>query len=270
MNKLEKLQGILKNLQRVLVAFSGGCDSSFLLAAAVQTLGRENVSAATAVSDTYTPSELTASAAFAKKLNVRHFIIKTGELNNKNFTNNPFNRCYYCKHELFSELKPIAGMHAMNIIDGTNAEDRSDFRPGIKAADRLGVHHPLMKANFSKADIRRYSKKMGLPTWNLPANACLASRVPFGEQITKQKLKRIYQAEKFLRSFGCSTIRVRIYNSTLARIETAEKEIPRLMTKDARQKIVQYFKKLGFKFTTIDLQGYRTGSLNPDKKFIFS
>lgn len=268
MTKLKKLQGILKNLKRVLVAFSGGCDSSFLLAAAVQTLGRENVSAATAVSNTYTPSELTHSITFAKKMNVQHVIVKTNEFKNKNFTMNPFNRCYYCKNELFSKLDPIAKKNSMKIIDGTNAADTSDFRPGIKAADRWSVCHPLMKAKLSKADIRQFSKEMGLATWNIPANACLASRIPFGELITKEKLQKIYRAEKFLKSLGCKTVRVRLHDTMLARIEVAEKEIRYVIRPETRRKITRYFKKLGFNFVTIDLQGYRTGSFNPAKKII--
>jgi len=247
---------------RVLIAYSGGVDSTFLLKVAVDTLGKENVLAVTAKSPTYQLTELKGAAKNAKKIGARHLIIMTNEFKNANFASNPVDRCYYCKDELFAKLKKIAKKENIPfVLDASNIDDEYDYRPGARAKKEHGVRSPLQEAGFSKKDIRRFSKRLGLGTWDKPQMACLASRLPYGERIELDKLKRIERAEDFLRKLGLGQVRVRCHGH-IARIEVPIKETKLLYNDDINGKIIKKFKGLGFVYVTLDLEGYRTGSLN--------
>jgi len=262
MDRLRELKAILRKMGKAVLAFSGGVDSSFLLKAAKDALPDGNVLAVTAVSETYTGSELIQAKRFAKGLGVRHKIIFTNELKNKNFTKNPVNRCYYCKKELFGRLSGIAKKEGFDcIIDASNADDAKDYRPGSKAKKEFRVRSPLMEAGFSKDDIRKYSRKLKLETAGLPSMACLASRFPYGEKIDKKALKRIESAEDFIKKQGISQVRVR-YHNNIARIEVEKRNIKRFVNERICDKITKRLRQLGFKYIALDLEGYRTGSLN--------
>jgi len=260
--KLDKLKNLLCSMGRVVIAYSGGVDSSFLLKTAIETLGREKVLPVIAESPSYPETEFVFAKKLARELGANLKTVKTKELSCPDFISNPVNRCYFCKSELFSTLEKIREQYGFNyIIDGSNFDDRADYRPGVKAGEELGVRSPLKEAKLTKAEIRNISKTMGLSTWDKPALACLASRIPYGEDITPEKLERINKAESFIRENGIRHVRVRHHGST-ARIEVDEKDIPGLMNADLRKRTVEYFKKLGFKYVTIDIEGYRTGSMN--------
>lgn len=259
MNKLKKLKGILKEMGSVLIAYSGGVDSTFLLKVAVDVL-RDSVLAVTAVSPTYQNEELIFSKRLVKKLGVKHKIIKTFELEDKKFVANPLDRCYFCKKELFRKLQEIAGKLNLNfVLDASNISDKQDYRPGSKAKEELKVRSPLQEAGFTKEDIRKASRRLGLETWNKPAMACLASRVPYGKKITSDILTRVNRAEKFLRELGFTQVRLRHYNG-LCRIEIFKDDIPALVEK--RDIVIKKLKNLGYNYVTVDLEGYRTGSMN--------
>jgi len=259
---LNKLKNILKRMGSVLVAYSGGLDSTFLLKVAVDTLGKKNVLAVTARSETYPLREFKEAKRCAKQIGARHKVIRTSELKIKGFKNNPVNRCYYCKRELFSKLKSIAGAEGLDYcVDGTNYDDLKDIRHGRLAAKELGIRSPLLEAGLGKQLIRKYSRSLGLETWDKPAFACLASRFPHRTEITKKKLSVVEKAEDFLRQFGIRQVRVRYYGA-LARIEVYPEDIKKLTTPQNAKKISQQFKKLGFMHTTVDLGGYKTGSMN--------
>lgn len=262
--KFKYLKESLKKMGKVLVAFSGGVDSTFLLKVARDTLGPENVLAVTADSETYPQTEREEALRLAKNMNLdgRHRIIKTSELKIRGFSDNPEDRCYHCKYELFSKLKKIARKNKIPfVLDGSNYSDRDDFRPGRKAIQKLGVRSPLLESGLTKEEIRALSKKLKLSTWNKPAFACLSSRIPYGERITVGKLKRIEKAEDFLKSLGFVQLRVRNHNGT-ARIELEPKELKSLTDEKLRKKIYARLKGLGFAYVTLDLMGYRTGSMN--------
>lgn len=243
----------------VLVAYSGGADSTFLLKVAGDTLG-DKVLAVTADSTTYPRQELDFSKKIARALGVRHKVIRTDELKDKNFIANAINRCYFCKKGLFSKLKDVARKSKLNFVaDASNISDKKDFRPGNLAKKELKIRSPLQEAGLSKEDIRRLSKKLGLATWDKPALACLASRIPYGIEITSKLLGRINKAEEYLRKLGFKQARLRHYNG-LCRIEVFKKDIPALITK--RNLIVEKLKRLGYNYVTVDLAGYRAGSLN--------
>lgn len=262
MGKIEKLAGILKKMGRVVVAFSGGVDSSFLLKMAKDILQDGNVLAVTAVSETYTSSELKQAKRFAKELGTRHKIIFTNELKNKNFTKNPIDRCYYCKKELFRNLDEIAKDKGFDyVLDASNTDDVKDYRPGAKAKKEFRVRSPLIEAGFSKDDIRRHSRRLKLETAGMPSMACLASRFPYGEKINKEALIKIETAEDFIKRQGVSQVRVRCHNN-IARIEVEKEDIKRFVNKKFCDKITKRLKQLGFKYITLDIEGYRTGSLN--------
>ncbi|SHM43470.1 uncharacterized protein SAMN05660826_01012 [Caldanaerovirga acetigignens] len=266
MEKLEKLKDMIKNLGRVIVAFSGGVDSTFLLKVCLDVLGKENVLAVTARSSTYPARELEEAKELAKSFGANHEIIVSEELEVPGFSENPPERCYYCKKELFGQLVKIASERGFNfVLDGSNADDAGDFRPGMKAKDELGVKSPLKEAGLTKAEIRTLSQKMGLPTWNKPSFACLASRFPYGERITEEKLNRVGRAEDLLSELGFVQYRVRSHGD-LARIEVSSEEIERFFEKSLREKVVAEFKKLGFVYVSLDLTGYRTGSMNEGLK----
>jgi uncharacterized protein len=248
-------------MRSVLVAYSGGVDSSLLLKVARDILA-DKVLAVTAQSLTYPKDEIMEAKKLAKRLKVKHLIIKTNELKNLNFANNPFNRCYFCKKELFGKLIKIAKARRINfVVDGSNLDDDRDYRPGSKALKEFKVRSPLKEAGFSKKDIRNLSKELKLPTWNKPAFACLASRIPYRDKIDKKSLGKIQQAENLLKKLDFSQLRVR-HHKNLARIEVPKTEIPKIIK--YRDKLARRLKNIGYKYICLDLEGYRTGSLNED------
>lgn len=258
--KLNRLKKIISDMDSVLIAFSGGVDSTFLLKVASLALPNNKILAVTASSETYPKEELMFSQNIAQSLGIRHKVIQTYELENRRFTANPPNRCYFCKKELFSKLRDIARRFKLNfVIDASNVSDKQDFRPGSKAKEELRVHSPLQEAGLTKEDIRALSKELGLVTWDKPALACLASRIPYGKEITPFILTRIDKGEKFLREMGFGQVRLRHYNG-LCRIEISQENMPRLFSK--RHLIIRNLKKLGYSYVTIDLEGYRAGSMN--------
>ncbi len=259
--KYENLKDILKNLKKVLVAFSGGVDSTFLLKVAQGVLGSD-VLAVIASSATYPASEQQEALRLAKDMKVKHKVIHTKELDDPNFRDNPPERCYFCKKELFSRLKEIAAEENIpHVCDGSNFEDTLDFRPGSKAAQELDVRSPLKEAGFGKREIRMLSKKLGLSTWDKPAMACLSSRFPYFTSIDNESLRRIDAAEEYLRKKGLSQLRVR-HHGQVARIEIEPSDFSAIMEKETREDIVEKLKKIGYQYVTLDLAGYRTGSMN--------
>ena len=253
----------MKKIGKVVIAFSGGVDSTFLLKAAKDTLGRENVLAVTATSETYPSSELREAKKLARQIGVRHIVITTREFEDSRFRANPLQRCYYCKEELFRRIRKIAGDNNFRYIaDAANYDDRKDFRPGSRAAKEAGVVSPLKAARLGKSDIRRLSRQAGLPTWDKPSYACLASRIPYNETITESKLRMIEKAEDFLRDkMGFTQVRVRCHGD-IARIEVAPPEVRKFFGGRARSDAAERLKGLGFTYVTVDPRGYRTGSMN--------
>lgn len=262
MKKIDELKKMITAHKSVAVLFSGGVDSSFLLKLCVDLIGAENVIAITGISESYTPLELKRSKKLAQALRIEHIELKTSELSNPEFCRNTPNRCYYCKKELFNEAVSLATAKNIEaVFDGTNFDDAADYRPGRKAAAEAGILSPLLEACLTKEDIRKLSKDMGLETWNAVQNPCLASRIPYGNDITAEKLKAVRQAEEFIRTRGFRELRVR-HHGEMARIEVSPEEIPRLCNVEIRNAICQYLKSLGFTWVAIDMQGYRRGSLN--------
>lgn len=260
--KYESLKQILKGLGKVVVAYSGGVDSTFLLKVAVDTLGAKNVLACTSVGPAESAGQLKRAARFAKSIGVEHKTIRTDELGDPNFIANKPDRCFHCKSHLCKTLRDIAKKRGFDhIIFGTNYDDLKDFRPGNLATKVFGIRSPLAEAKLTKNDIRSLSRRLNLPTADLPASPCLASRISYGLEITEKRLKQIEQAEDFLRSLGLEEFRVR-HHEPIARIEVNPQDIEKITTETARSKIVKKLKSLGFKFVTIDLQGFRSGSLN--------
>ncbi|MFA6132967.1 MAG: ATP-dependent sacrificial sulfur transferase LarE [Phycisphaerae bacterium] len=259
-DRLAACKAILTDLGRVVVAFSAGVDSTFLLALAVETLGTSNVLAATGVSPSLPQRELDEARKLAAKIGVEMVEIVTDEQDDPNYAANPARRCFFCKSALFTRLTDLQRERGFSaVVSGANAADPGDFRPGLEAGRKLGVRNPLMEAGLTKADIRAASRTRGLPTWDKPAMACLASRIPYGEAITPQRLGRIEQAEDYLKDLGFGQCRVRDHD-TVARIEVPPDNLVRLLHE--RAGIIERFKSLGFTYISLDLQGLRTGSMN--------
>jgi uncharacterized protein len=259
--KLARLTEIVGAAENLLVAFSGGVDSTFLLKVAHTTLG-DRAAALTAASPTAPPGELESAAELAATIGCRHIVVDSHELDNPMFTDNPVNRCFFCKDELYR----ICGAEAerlgfSTIADGTNLDDLKDHRPGLKAAKEWRIRHPLVEADMTKDDIRRLSRDFGLPTWDKPAVACLSSRFPYGIEINVERLGKIAACEKILKELSFREFRVR-YHENLVRIEAAANEIDRLLDPAVRETIVRRFKEIGFTYVSVDLEGYRTGSMN--------
>ena len=260
--KTDRLRIILTDMGGCVVGFSGGVDSTLLFAVAADVLGNRAL-AVTATSGTYPERELKEARELAERIGGRHMVIVSEELDIPGFRDNPRNRCYYCKKELFSKLKAIAEQEGVrHVLDGTNIDDANDYRPGRIALEELQVRSPLEEAGFTKQDIRDLSRDMGLPTWDKPALACLSSRFPYGTTITPERLGQVGMAEESLRGLGFRTLRVR-YHGTVARVELGEDEFVRA-SGDLRDEVVRLVKAAGFTYVALDLQGYRTGAMNEE------
>ena len=264
--KYRRLVHHLTRLGRAAVAFSGGVDSSLLLWAAKASLG-ENVLAITVVSETTPEQERAAAARFAEDIGVLYMAVQTDELASEAFISNPEDRCYHCRRLRFGRLVRIAENEGIfHILDGENTDDLDDYRPGRRASQELGIVSPLREAGFSKGEIRSLARRLGLPVWNRPASACLASRIPFGMKITADRLRRIDRGETYLRDAGIpGEIRVRLAADRSARIELSSEGLARMVQEPLRTRVVAFFRDLGFRYVAVDLEGYRLGSLNPER-----
>lgn len=260
--KYNKLRNILLSIERLVIGFSGGVDSTLLLKVAIDVLGRDNVLAVTSSSETHPLSSLEEAKRLAKEIGADHKIIESMELSDERFSRNDKERCYYCKKILFSDLREIARDNGYSVMaDGSNADDSLyDYRPGLKAIKELGVRSPLLEAGLAKKEIRELSKELGLPTWDKAAFACLGSRFPYGEAITSEKLEMVDKGEAFLKKYGFSQLRLRQHDQYTARIEVLSEDMDKLMAN--REEIVGSLKKIGYNYITLDIEGYRTGSMN--------
>ena len=261
LEKYEALKSYITSLKSVAVAFSGGVDSTFLLFAAVDALG-DNAAAVTVSSDIFPERELDEAATYCQEAGIRHVVVQFEALETEGFAQNPANRCYLCKTELFGTIREAAAREGLAaIIEGSNMDDEGDYRPGMQAIAELDVKSPLRHAGFTKQEIRDLSKRFGLPTWHKQSFACLASRFPYGNIISKEKLRMVDRAEQLLLDKGFNQVRVRIHGD-LARIELLPEDFSRFMEEKTRTEVYETFKKYGFSYVTLDVRGYRTGSMN--------
>jgi len=258
--RLKALEDVLAPYGSALVAFSGGVDSSLALAVAARALPTGNVLAVTSNNETYLPSELGLASDFAESLGVEHLVVNTRELDDPNYASNPTNRCYFCKSTLYSDLAELAAERGYGcVVDGANADDEGDHRPGRKAAGEIGVVSPLSLAGIGKAEVREMAKHLGMPSWDKPALACLSSRFPYGQEITPEKLSQVARAEEFMRTKGFRQVRVR-HHGDMARLEVGPEEMERAFAE--RDDIAAELLDAGFLYVALDLAGYRSGSLN--------
>ena len=263
-NKLIELKKLLSEMHSIVVAYSGGVDSTFLAKVATDTLG-DRALVVTAKSPSLAEDELKLAMSIAKKNRMNHLVIETNELKNPNYKVNDLKRCYYCKQELYQDLIKIAEDRQLKyIVNGANVDDLGDYRPGMNAANDFGVRSPLIEVSLRKVDIRLLSRELSLPTFNKPAQPCLASRIPYGKEVSVDVLSQIEQAEKYIKNLGIDVVRVRHYGE-LARIEVEPINFPKLLNSTTKNSVTRYFKKLGFKDVSLDPEGYRTGSLNEGK-----
>ncbi len=260
-NKLAQLQNLFVEMEQALIAYSGGIDSTLVAKVAYDVLG-DRALAITAVSPSLLPEELEAAKLQAQQIGIKHELVETQEMDNPQYTSNPINRCYFCKSELHDTLKPLALQRGYSyVIDGVNADDLKDYRPGIQAAKERGARSPLAELGITKIEIREISKFLGLPWWDKPAQPCLSSRFPYGEEITVEKLHRVGRAEIYLRQLGYQNLRVRSQEDT-AKIELPPEAIRDFVLNTDLPELVKFFQELGFLFVTLDLEGYRSGKLN--------
>ena len=259
--KLRHLGEIFQPMRAVIVAFSGGVDSTFVLKVAHDTIG-DRVLALTTTSPTMPDQDRVNALEMAQRIGARHVVIDSNELEIPGYAQNPLNRCYLCKHNLFTVCEAKAREFAIDeIVDGLNLDDLNDYRPGIQAATEKRVRHPLVEAQLTKAEVRELSRGLDLPTWDRPASPCLSSRFPYGTQITLEALQKVEQGEQVLRQMGFRVARVR-YHGEVARLEVEAREISRLLETETREKVDSALKSIGFRFVTVDLKGFRSGSLN--------
>lgn len=260
--KIQQLKTYIKNLGSVLIAFSGGVDSTFLLSICKDVLGKDKVIAVTIKSNLIPEKEIARAQELSRKIDVKHMIVEFDESKVQGIYKNLPERCYHCKKSVFEKLCSIADdLGLAYVVDGTNFDDTKDFRPGLRALEELNIKSPLKEMKITKEDIRLFSKKAQIPNWDKPSMACLASRFPYGEKITKEKLKRVEKAEEILAKYNFSQFRVRSHKN-LARIEILPDDMIKILDEDIRDEVVKKFKNIGFVYITLDLIGYRTGSMN--------
>jgi uncharacterized protein len=261
--KFDRMKSILRDLERVAVAFSAGVDSTFVLAVAKDVLGADNVIAVTGKSDSLAADEYEATCELARRFGVEHVIVETNELDNLNYASNPTNRCYFCKSTLYEQIGPVIQPRGIrHVVNGTNADDLGDYRPGLQAAAEHDVRAPAAEAGLTKQDVRDLSARMGLPTFDKPAMPCLSSRIPYGEPVTPDKLRMIERGEAYLRKvLGIANCRVR-HHGTLARIEVPPDQIERLASPAVRAELDRHFRSIGYQYVSVDLRGFRSGALN--------
>jgi uncharacterized protein len=260
--KYFKLRKCLSEMGSALLSFSGGVDSTLLLAVGAEAL-RDNLLAVTVDSPLHPRSMIEMSSRMAARCKVEHIVVETDELADAAFTSNPPERCYLCKHARFSKLVDIATREGIcEVLEGTQMDDTGDYRPGMDAAEELSVRSPLLETEFFKFEVRALSRELGLATWNMPAGTCLATRIPYGQKVTREKIEVADKGEEFLRSLGCKDVRLRLYDGGTARIEVSQPGIWMLASEGVRDRVLDRMRSLGFTYVTLDLAGYRTGALN--------